>query len=456
MPRTLLDLKGEAQVRLERGEIIPALKVFRLVMEGAPLDFDLRLEIADILAKAGKDDLAGLVYHAVAKHDLRSGTPLRALVAIKQLDAMSVQVGPLLEAMVRSYCAGSKILGRGVKPAPSDYSVEVREDLELDYAMADEQVFTGVAQMASYTDNIQNYPDVVPPLPIFSTLQSEAFTKLLGLLRLRRMGDGDVIIRQGDMGDAIYFVARGEVRVEKDIKTPGGEVRRIPLARLGPGSLFGEMALISSDPRGAFVVADGKVDVMELKNVELERLAKEIPNVAGAMARFTRERLISNLMATNPLFQGFDEDSRKQLLARFTGHEVPSGTIFIEQGSPGSGLYVILQGKAEVLKWDDKEYVSVAELGPSDVVGEISLVHEEPATATVRTTTPATLLFLAKELFYPLVEAVPDLLAHFARLAKERIEDTEFKLMKAKVLDDDFIESLDDEAELTDDDIVLI
>ena len=112
-----------------------------------------------------------------------------------------------------------------------------------------------------------------------------------------------------------------------------------------------------------------------------------------------------------------------------------------------------------MLKDDNNEAVQVAELGPGDIVGEISLVHEEPATATVRTTTPATLLFLARELFYPLVEAVPDLLAHFARLAKERIEDTEFKLMKSRVLDDDFIESIEDLAdieEISDDDLVLI
>ena len=118
------------------------------------------------------------------------------------------------------------------------------------------------------------------------------------------------------------------------------------------------------------------------------------------MARFTRERMISNLMATNPMFHPFDDDAKKQLLARFTGHEVPKGTIFLEQNNPGSGLYVILQGAAEVLKWDDKEYVKLADIGPGDVVGEISLLHEEPITATVRTTAQSTLLFLARELFW--------------------------------------------------------
>ena len=459
MPRNLMDIKKEAESRISGGRLVDGLKVFRLVLEGAPLDFNLRMEIADILTAANKDILAAQIYQAIADHDVKSGSPLRGLVAIKQIEAMGSEVGPLLDALVQKYAAGSPSLGRGVKLAPVDYDVPVRDDLDLDYGMEDREVVEGIAQMAAFTENITNYPNVVPPLAIFSTLQPEAFKNLLDLMRLKRHTNGDVVISQGDIGDAIYFVARGEVLVVKKISRPGeGEVE-VPLARLGPGSLFGEMALISSDPRGASVVCDGAVDVLEIKNVEVNELAQTIPNVAGAMARFTRERLVSNLLATNPLFSGFDEASRKQLLARFTGHEVPSGTIFIEQGTVGTGLYVILQGNAEVLKDDDNGPVHVAELGPGDIVGEISLVHEEPATATVRTTTPATLLFLARELFYPLVEAVPDLLAHFARLAKERIEDTEFKLMKNRVLDDDFIESIEDLAdieEISDDDLILI
>lgn len=456
MPRTLMDLKVEAEKRLAEGRLVDALKVFRLVLEGAPLDFDLRMLIADILVGARKERMAASIYAAVADHDIRSGNPLRAIVATKQLQQLGMTVDPSIEALVKKYSAGSESLGRSVRPAPADYGAPVRDDLDLDYEMPDQEVIQTVGQMAAFTGNIERYPTLVPPLAIFSTLQAESFSKLLGLLRLVRKKDGEAIVVQGTVGDAIYFVARGEVKVVKEIARPGGEKAEVHLARLGPGSLFGEMALVSSDPRGASVICDGAVDVLELKNIELEELAREIPNVAGAMARFTRERLIANLLATNPLFQEFDEASRKQLLARFTGHEVPAGTTFIEQGEVGTGLYVILQGKAEVLTWDGEKHVKVATLGPSDVAGEISLLHEEPAMATVKTTTPTTLLFLARELFFPLVEAMPDLLAHFARLAQERLDDTEFQLMKEKVMDDDFIESLDEMEELDDDDLVLV
>jgi CRP-like cAMP-binding protein len=458
MPRTLLDLKREAEQRLAAGRVVDALKVYRLVLEALPLDFNLRLEIGDALSRGNADQLACAVWQTVADHDIKSGSPLRAMVAIKLLEAAGLLVEPLIGALTATYAAGSPKLGRGLRPAPGDYSLEVRDDVDLDYAMDQRQVVEEASRMAAFAGNIQHYPPVVPPLAIFSTLEPAAFTRFLGMLRLRRFQAGDVVVRQGDIGRELFFIARGEVRVVRSCPGPDGAAAETFLARLGPGSLFGEMALISSEPRGASVICEECCDLLQLTREQVERAAAEMPHVAGAMARFTRERMISNLLATNPLFAPFDAETRKQLLSRFTGHEVPTGTIFLEQGTPGTGLYLILQGRAEVLKWDGGGYVKLAELGPGDVAGEISLLHEEPATATVRTVGPTTLLFLARELFQPLIEAVPELLAHFARLAQTRLDDTEFKLMRDRVLDDDFVESVDevDEHELGDDDLVLL
>ena len=149
----------------------------------------------------------------------------------------------------------------------------------------------------------------------------------------------------------------------------------------------------------------------------------------------------------------------RELLARFAGHEVPDKTIFIEQGKPGNGLYLLLQGNAEVLTWNGEEYIQVAKLGPGDIAGEISLIHEAPATATVRTLGKTTLLFLARELFKPLVDAVPDLLKHFAKMANQRLADTELKLKADRIARDTGHVAIDDggdENVLSDDDIVLL
>jgi predicted MFS family arabinose efflux permease len=66
---------------------------------------------------------------------------------------------------------------------------------------------------------------------------------------------GTTVIRQGDIGDRFWIVEAGEVEVEQ-----GGTV----IARLGPGSSFGELALIRDIPRTASVVAVGDVDLLAL------------------------------------------------------------------------------------------------------------------------------------------------------------------------------------------------
>ncbi|MCP4606817.1 MAG: cyclic nucleotide-binding domain-containing protein [Proteobacteria bacterium] len=456
MARTLKDLKDEADRRLTDGKTLEALKIYRLILEGIPLDFEMRLEIGDVIAKLGKTDLASAIYRAVADHDIKSGSPLRAIAALKRTEAQGIDVSRSISLLADTYAADSAVTGRGVKPAPSDYSAEVRKDLSLEYAIAPEKLILETAQMAAYTKNIENYPDVVPPLPIFSTLSRVAFIELLRVLRLKRFAPGDGIIRQGNTGDAVYFLARGEVRVTRAFSDSDGVEHEIQLARLGPGSLFGEMALVSTDPRSASVICETYVDALELTSSLVWEISEKIPQVGEAMTRFTRERMVTNLLATNPLFKPFDEDSKKDLLARFTGHEVPEGTIFLEQGNPGNGLYVVLQGKAEVLKCKDDEHIKIADLGPGDMAGEISLLYDEPISATVRTTTPATLLFLARELFMPIVDAIPELLAHFNRLAEERLADTDSKLMQKKLIDDDFIEEVDEEVTIDDDDLVFL
>ena len=66
---------------------------------------------------------------------------------------------------------------------------------------------------------------------------------------------GDVVIRQGEIGHELFLVSDGSVKVERS----GQEV-----ARLGPGEFFGELALLSGNPRNADVIATGPLETYVL------------------------------------------------------------------------------------------------------------------------------------------------------------------------------------------------
>jgi CRP-like cAMP-binding protein len=233
-----------------------------------------------------------------------------------------------------------------------------------------------------------------------------------------------MVIREGEIGHSFFLMASGQVRVYRT--DPHGADTE--LARLGEGAFFGEMAIIHAAPRTASVQAYGEADLLEVDREALSALAKELHVVAEALDRFTRERLLNNLLATSPLFSPFNRQQRLDLIKRFTGHEVAPDTIVISEGDEGRGLYVMLSGEVEVTKDHDGEQVLLATLKAGDVFGEISLIKGYPATATVKAVRRSTILFLDRVYFMRLVEALPEIKSFFENLSEERIQDTRLLL----------------------------
>ncbi len=86
--------------------------------------------------------------------------------------------------------------------------------------------------------------------PLFSALSREDIAKVLGKMEERHYVSGATIFSQGDGGDAFYIVQSGAVQVVLESRGRT-EIIRV----LGPQDWFGEMALLSGEPRSATIVA---------------------------------------------------------------------------------------------------------------------------------------------------------------------------------------------------------
>jgi CRP/FNR family transcriptional regulator, cyclic AMP receptor protein len=105
--------------------------------------------------------------------------------------------------------------------------------------------------------------DTLRSVPLFSSLDQDAATRLSNLLSVRDYPTSAVIFRNGDPGDAMYLVDLGKVRIS--ITDADGHM--VTLADLGPGDFFGEMAILDGRGRSA--------DATVMESARLGRLTRE-------------------------------------------------------------------------------------------------------------------------------------------------------------------------------------
>src|SRR4051812_37495843 len=125
-------------------------------------------------------------------------------------------------------------------------------------------------------------------LPLFAGLSAAETAELESRMRRREYAPQQTIVREGGAGDAAYLVVSGLVAVRH--KDPVSGVDFL-LAELGPGQMFGEMALITGKPRGATVTAIEETACAVLDRADFERALKEHPGIALALAGVMAERL---------------------------------------------------------------------------------------------------------------------------------------------------------------------
>jgi CPA1 family monovalent cation:H+ antiporter len=121
-------------------------------------------------------------------------------------------------------------------------------------------------------------------LDLFAGLDEAHLARIARLLRPRFIVPHERIVRKGDRGDAAFFIASGVA----EVLLPKNHVL------LGAGDVFGEMALITGEPRQADVVAQTYVRLLVLRRWEFDRLIQANPDLGQKFNTIAQARLIAN------------------------------------------------------------------------------------------------------------------------------------------------------------------
>ncbi|MBV8778294.1 MAG: ion transporter [Alphaproteobacteria bacterium] len=139
---------------------------------------------------------------------------------------------------------------------------------------------TGYAEEMRRREFLRTW-ELVAKVPFFHNLGATLIAEVARLLRARDYPPNAAIVRRGEPGDCMFFVADGEVEIEL----------RPQRLRLGAGSFFGELALLTGAPRNATVTATRTCTLLTLDIVDFFELLGRQPELARVIHEEASRRL---------------------------------------------------------------------------------------------------------------------------------------------------------------------
>jgi len=122
--------------------------------------------------------------------------------------------------------------------------------------------------------------ELVAKVPFFHNIGASLIAEVARLLRPRDYPEHAVIVRRGESGDCMYFVVDGEVEIQLGLDS----------LFLGAGQFFGEVALLTGEPRNATVVAARSCTLLALDIVDFHELLARQPELARVIREEARKR----------------------------------------------------------------------------------------------------------------------------------------------------------------------
>lgn len=121
---------------------------------------------------------------------------------------------------------------------------------------------------------------------LFARLSGEDLAGIAAICRYSAFEEGETVFDEGQLGDALYVVLEGRVRVHREERT---------VAEIGEGECFGEMALLDSAPRSASVTALCDTTCLRIDRDDFSDILTEKPQIAQGVIRVLTRRLRSSL-----------------------------------------------------------------------------------------------------------------------------------------------------------------
>ncbi len=376
MSRDRMSFKEKAQKALSRGEWKKALECFRNHCASEPEDLRSQLKVAEVLERLGQKEEAVQMYRKVAEVYALDGFLLQAI----SINKMILRVDPT--------------------------SQDVNHRLAQLYAEKTREM-----------KPLRPFPHI----PLFSELNEQELQSLLSHLESKTFPKGALICREGEGGDSLFVISRGEVSITKQMP----ERREVRVRNLRDGDFFGEFGFFIDQKRHATVRAITECEILEISRNALNKMIEIHPRLNEVLQNLFKERILDNFFALSPIFSSLASSERGEFMKRFHLREIPEGTTLFKGGDPPTSLYMVRSGEVEIFTQNRHgKKVLLALLESGNFFGEIGPLFDKPRTANARTTRPTELMEMTKEDFNACLLRFPNLQTKLKEISLKRLSQT--------------------------------
>ena len=134
---------------------------------------------------------------------------------------------------------------------------------------------------------LSNEVELLRRVPLFAGIEPSRLKLLAYTSDVVTYEPGQVLVRQGDIGDAAYVIITGDALVT----IPANGAGDITVAELHDGDFLGEIAILCDTPRTATVTAKGEVTALRIRKEPFFQLLRQFPEMAVELTRLLAERL---------------------------------------------------------------------------------------------------------------------------------------------------------------------
>jgi CRP-like cAMP-binding protein/Fe-S-cluster-containing hydrogenase component 2 len=318
-------------------------------------------------------------------HDCLLACPLpeASLVGIAELNA-AVHLPVIRSASVLRFLTACTQCRQCVPACPADLSradMVLFNKMKVEDALPDQPLSLQIKrEVAASPFTLDSLAGELAQVRLFAGVPRADLRRLLLSVTLRRLEKGEELCAEGEFHERLYIVLSGAL--EQTAAKGGDRGGRVRILTLGPGSFFGEMAIMADQPEPFAVAAKLTSIVVEAPKASVHRLMNAAPAFRDTMESLHERRAIYSVLEKPSVLGSLPRAAREELLAVATLVPLRAGQALFREGDPPSDVYLVGSGFLRVTRRShspgaaDEVLVYFRE---GDLFGALALLRGEPA-----------------------------------------------------------------------------